>query len=202
MDRELTLSARTPVIDGRRRFTFLYRFDDENQWTVILHRTEATDIRWTPRRSGSVELRVDAVTPGQGEMRHTVRTYVLSGREGVRQTGRSSAGLPSFPDYPEKVGLHVDRPSGLPGEARQISVRLGEARNGRRVTFMIRHEADPAWRILRENSDTLSFRWTPDRVGRFQLRVDTGEGAADERAQIPFTCLDPQAPAGVRQRGR
>ncbi len=200
--REMTLTARMPTLDSAWRYTFLYRFDDETRWTVILDRVPAGETRWTPRKGGNLELRVDAVAPGRDEMRHTVRTHVRTGQEGVNMNGRFSGTPGSFPAYPEKVGIHIDKPNGMPGEARQVMVRLSEARNGRRITFMVRHQSDSAWRILRENSDALSFRWTPDRVGQYQVRVDTGGGTAEERAQITFTCLDPSAPAGVRMRGR
>lgn len=200
IDAPLTLSVGDNLPRSSRRYTYLVRYDADDRWTVLQHRTAATAISWTPTRPGNVEFRVDAVAPDAPEVRDTIRLTIRTGREPVRMEGRSSLVMGDFPAY-DGVQLMMDDHSVVLGRSTRIQILLREPRNSRRITVLEKHADDREWRMLHENPARLIFYWRPSRIGQYQLRVDV-VGARDERHQINAICLDPSAPSRSRMRGR
>ncbi len=200
VDIPITLSVGDNLPRSSRRYTYLVRYDADDRWTVLQHRTAATAISWTPARPGNVEFRVDAVAPDAPEVRDTIRLTIRTGREPVRMEGRSSLVMGDFPAY-GGVQLMMDDHSVVLGRSTRVQILLREPRNSRRITVLEKHADDREWRILHQNPARLIFYWRPARIGQYQLRVDV-VGARDERHQIGAVCLDPSAPSGSRMRGR
>jgi hypothetical protein len=69
-------------------------------------------------------------------------------------------------------------------------------REGRRLTFLMRHEDDREWTIVNRNVPTLEWSWTPPSPGKWTLRVDYVKNEdkpsshENGRAQITFTAMD------------
>jgi hypothetical protein len=200
VDAPIRMVVETQPQRPSRRYTYLIRWDDEDRWTVLAHRTRDFTHAWTPRRAGRMEIRVDAVADDAEEVRDTVKVEVRAEAAGARMHGRSSLVPGSFPAYDEPAKLVMEERSVVLGQTARVNIYLLEPRNSRRITVMDRHESDSEWRVFLQNPARLTFDWTPRRLGAYKLRVDV-VGARDERSEINVVCVDPQATSGARQRG-
>lgn len=218
------------------RYTFMVRHDSDPTWRTIGNLQRSSQKEYTFTQLGGLESKVVVFSAGVPVGSATFRTLVQSPPPppiGVKLVG-SNEGFDNFVDGvkgfftgPDDLGpgIHneikftIDQRSGQVGQPRRLNVNAFRKydggkktqplpRDGRRLTFLARHETDSEWRIIIQNSRTLEWNWTPPFSGDWVLRVDyvkneenaPGDRIDNLRAQIDFTATSGPDSSGITTR--
>ncbi|TLD69458.1 hypothetical protein FEM03_17605 [Phragmitibacter flavus] len=199
------------------RYTFLVRYDTDRAWRTIANQQRSPKIRYTLPDSGHFAYKVvvysAGVPLGSEEQRAFAREQTPPVTSNTQRGRPRAVGLGDFiPIYVEPAGnaphivlrVSIDQNQGQTGVQRWIKVApyvkiewpsastTDMPRNNARVTYLVRHETQREWTIVHRNTPTLQWAWTPDRPGKWFLRVDFVPDRAHwnynpGRAQIEFT---------------
>lgn len=202
------------------RYTFLVRYDNERNFRTLANLQPGTSIRFTLERPGGFESKVALFARGVQLGGATIRNYAVASPNdnapGVKHHD-PRAPLPFLvDDFPQgwhmDLRFSIDQVAGPVRQPRHLKLDAWVKqdlesrrvpREGRRLTFLVRHEDDNQWTIVQNNVPTLEWSWTPPRQGRWTLRVDyvKPEERRDPnrhyshdvngRAQISFTATGP-----------
>lgn len=193
-------------------YSFLVRYDNERNFRTIANLQPGNKARFKLERPGGFESKVALTYGGLIIGGATIRNYAVSSPNerapGVERHDPSAPFPMMVDDWPQfwhmDLRFSIDRSRGPILEPRRLKLDAWakadlEARRvpreGRRLTFLMRHEDDREWTIVNQNVPTLEWSWTPPSPGKWTLRVDyvKGEGnrysGEDGRAQITFTAM-------------
>lgn len=189
-------------------YSFLIRYDDERNFRTLANNQPGTTVRLTLDRPGGFEAKVALILNGVILGGTAIRSYVLASPNdkapGVKLHERGSKGfIDDLPqDWHMDLRFTIDQIAGPVRQPRKLKLDAWAKsdmnshrvpREGRRLTFLMRHEDDREWTVVTQNVPTLEWSWIPQRQGKWTLRVDyvknenkphSGENG---RAQISFT---------------
>lgn len=205
------------------RYSFLVRYDNERNFRTLVNLQRGTSVRFTLDRPGGFESKVALSSHGAILGGATIRNYAVASPNdkapGVKHNEPEGGfwlgltqGLPE--GWHMDLRFTIDQVAGPVRQPRHLKldawIKSDEdsyrmPREGRRLTFLVRHEDDRQWTIVHRNVPTLEWSWTPPRQGKWTLRVDyvkpeelqTPDGHQSHdlggRAQISFTATGPSA---------
>lgn len=203
------------------RYTFLYRYDNERNFRTLADHQAGDRVRFTLERPGGFECKVAVLSRGAILGGTAIRSYALASptdkAPGVKLNDPSPT-IGFIDDAPQvwhmDLRFSIDQVAGPVQQPRRLQLDAWiksdqksrrMAREGRRLTFLVRHEQDSQWTIAIQNTPTLEWSWTPPRQGKWTLRVDYVKpeelknperhyaNDLDGRAQISFTATGPSS---------
>lgn len=193
-------------------YTFLVRYDNEPNFRTLANLSPRNSVRFKLERSGGFEYKAAIFSRGAQLGQTLGRNYALASPSdkapGVKLHDPSAI-LPIFiGDFPQPwhmdLRFSIDNSTGPVQQPRRLRLDAWAKadldsrrvpRDGRRLTFLTRHESDSEWTVAIANSRTLEWYWTPPRPGKWRLRVDyvkdesNPSSGQNGRAQIDFTAI-------------
>lgn len=192
------------------RYSFLVRYDNEPNFRTLANLQPRNSVRFRLERPGGFEYKVAIFSRG-AQLGATVgRNYTLASPDDKAPGVKLHDPSPPLPfligDFPQPwhmdLRFTIDSDTGPALRPRRLQLDAWikadmkahrVPREGRRLTFLTRHESDSEWTIAIANSRTLEWYWTPPRPGKWLLRVDYVKeedkpySSYNGRAQIDFT---------------
>ncbi|MEX1119824.1 MAG: hypothetical protein WEB60_13640 [Terrimicrobiaceae bacterium] len=195
---ELTVaSIKGSPFTSDMRFTFLYRFNTDTSWRTAANNQRKRSARFKITKPGHFYYKVVVFMngapmgsmEGAGSAQLDPTVHEPTKLEGVARM----PGIGFIDPLPDatffKIILQVD-PEGPANQPQNVTTRVvmveednrhtPRPRQGRRISFYVRHESDRNWRVVTNNARSMAWNWTPNRPGKWRLRVDMGAVPGEE----------------------
>lgn len=181
------------------RYTFLYRSDVDTSWRTAANNQRQSSAKFKVQNVGGLECKVVVSMNGAPMGSDTLRAFAKQDHtpaEPVRLRGEARMPGIGFIDPLTfaftRIDLYADRPEGPVNQPRSLTASINEIdvgsrtplpREGRRISFYVRHETTSNWTTVAANTRSMTWNWTPTSPGKWQLRLDLGMKDGEERGR-------------------